>query len=330
MHVEQQIHRLSFDELEAICGDALRAVGANAGTVASLTRATLDAEARQQSSVGAAHLIDYLESLKAGRINADAQPRLQTQRAGVSTVDADEGVAQLAFDASFDGLVKQAKNAGVAVLSISNSYSGGALSYYVARLAEAGLVAFAAGSSAALMSVMGSKGPITGTNPHAFALPHPKGPRLFDQASSATAWVNIRQAGQAGTKLPEGWVVDADGHPTTDPQEALAGSVLPFGGVKGANIAMMIGLLSTLSGGAFAIDAAPFDQGERNQRIGLFILALDPEAFDPEFVERSEAHLVRLNDEYGVDFGRRKAIPDVVELSGDTYQALVKTKKEQR
>ena len=306
-----------------LCADALRGAGANPGTVDALTRATLYAEERGQSSVGVAHFVDYLDSIRAGRINAQAEPTHRATRAAISLVDADEGIAQLAFDTSFDTLVGQAREAGVAVLSISNSYSGGALSYYVGRLAEAGLVAFAAGSSAALMSVMGSREAIAGTNPHAFAVPHPSGPRIFDQASSATAWVTIRQAAQEGEELPEGWAVDKQGEPTTDPEAALTGAVLPFGGVKGANIALMVELLSALSGGAFAVDAHPFDRGNRSQGVGLFVLVLDPEAFDPGFTQRAEEHLTRLNEEHGADFGRRKAIPEAVELSDDTYHALL-------
>src|SRR5699024_2120873 len=77
---------------------------------------------------------------------------------------------------------------------------------------------------------------------------------------------------------------------------ALTGALLPFGGAKGANIAMMIELLAAMSGGSFSLDAAPFDTGSRSPRLGLFIAAIDPTAFDPGYEERAETHLLPLHD----------------------------------
>lgn len=317
-----KIHRISVEELESLCGSALRAAGANSATAESLTRATLAAEARHKPAVGAAHLLDYLDSLRVGRINGDAVPEQSTRRAGVIAVDADEGIAQLAFDQALDSLTERARETGIAALSIHNSYSGGELGYYAARVAEAGFVALACGNSAALMATHGAREAVTGTNPHAFALPHAHGPRLFDQASSATAWVKIRDAAEVGEPLPEGWAIDADGEPTTDARAALGGAVLPFGGVKGSNIAFMVEMLATLAGGAFSVEAAPFDSGTRSPSLGVFVLALDPEAFDPGYPERAEAHLERLTREHGIDFGRRKAPPEYIELPDKVYRAL--------
>lgn len=322
MQAPQHSHHVSFGQFEEMCATAVRSAGANEETVAALTRATVAAEAQRNPSVGASHLVDYLESLKAGRINPDPQPTQTSSHASVLNVDADEGVAQLAFDETFELLVDRARTQGIAVLSIRNAYSGGAFSYYVAQLAEAGLVAFACGNSAALLSVLGAASPVTGTNPHAFALPHPLGPRMFDQASSETAWVNIRSAAERGDPIPAGWAVDKQGAPTTDAAAALAGAALPFGGIKGGNIALTVELLAALAGGLFSLDAAPFDSGDRSPGLGLFVLALDPAAFSSDFPERAEAHLQRLDDEYGIDFGRRHAPPEAVELDEDLYRTL--------
>src|SRR5699024_1333214 len=138
---------------------------------------------------------------------------------------------------------------GVAVLSIHDSFPGGELGHFATRLAEQGLIALVCGNSPALMAAYDSTEADTGTNPLAFALPHSSGPRVFDQASSATAFVSIRQAAERGEHIPPGWALDADGQPTIDPAAALTGALLPFGGAKGANIAMMIELLAAMSGG---------------------------------------------------------------------------------
>jgi len=97
-----RIHRLGFDEFASLSAAALQAAGASPATIASLTRATLAAEARRKPAVGAAHLLDYLDSLRSGRLNGDPVPKQHVSRAGVITADADEGIAQLAFDQAFE------------------------------------------------------------------------------------------------------------------------------------------------------------------------------------------------------------------------------------
>src|SRR5699024_832192 len=141
------------------------------------------------------------------------------------------------------------------------------------------------------------------TNPLAFALPHSSGPRVFDQASSATAFVSIRQAAERCEHIPPGWALDADGQPTIDPAAALTGALLPFGGAKGPNTAQTIELLAALSGASCCLDAAPFATGSRPPRLGLFIAAIDPPACDPGYEERAETHRLRLHERFGIDVG---------------------------
>ena len=101
---------------------------------------------------------------------------------------------------------------GIALFAQNGSYTTGELGYYPRRLAEAGLVAFAATSGPALMTVAGAKTPVYCTNPIAFAAPLDEGPPLLiDQASSATAFVQLRHYAERGETLPAGWAVDADG-----------------------------------------------------------------------------------------------------------------------
>ncbi|MEE1738245.1 Ldh family oxidoreductase [Streptomyces sp. BE147] len=315
--------RVSIDALESLCESAVRVAGGSAETAAVLASATVAAERRGRREVGVAHLIDYLDAFRGGRLNRDAQPQVSGGRAAVVTVDADRGTAQLAFAHAFAELVERARACGVAVLAVYDSYSAGELGHYASRVAEEGLIALACANSPALMAAYGAREPITGTNPLSFALPHPSGPRMFDQATSATAWVTIRDAALRGEAIPDGWALDADGNPTGDASAALGGALLPFGGVKGANIAIMIEMLAAMAGGSFSLDAAPFDSGAQSPRLGLFVVAIDPTAFDPSYVHRAETHLQLLATAHGADFGRRKPPVTEVELSEDLYLRLV-------
>ena len=113
------------------------------------------------------------------------------------------------------------------------------------RLAERGLVAFAFTAALQYVAPAGGIKPVYGTNPMAFAWPRAgRPPLVFDQASSASARGEIQIHLRDGKPIPEGWAIGPDGEPTTDPATGLAGAQLPFGGYKGAAIALMVELLA--------------------------------------------------------------------------------------
>lgn len=216
------------------------------------------------------------------------------------------------------------------MLSISGAFTVGELGYYTSELATEGLVALAGANSPALMSLYEAPDALTGTNPFSFALPGLPSPRLIDQASSAVAWVRIRDAAAAGEPIPPGWALDANGAATTDAAAALLGPLLPFGGVKGSNIALVIELLSVLSGASFSMDAPDFASGEQPPRVGLFLIALDPTAFDPDYLHRVEDHLERLRTRYGIDFGRHYPLVERIHLPEHLHTRLVGDPNEER
>jgi (2R)-3-sulfolactate dehydrogenase (NADP+) len=312
---------VGWDRLASLCSAAITKAGGDEHTAAALTDAVLAAERRGNAPVGVAHLVDYLDALEAGRLNGAPRPVVRNDRRSVITVSADDGIAQLAFRAARPALLQAARDCGVAVLSISDAFPIGELGYYTADLADEGLVALAGANSTALMSLYGAPDAITGTNPLSFALPG-EPLRLVDQASSAVAWVRIRDAAAAGEPIPAGWALDANGNPTTDAAAALLGPVLPFGGVKGSNLALVIELLSVLSGASFSMDAPDFLSGDQPPRVGMFLVALDPGAFSTDYLDRVEDHLERLRVRYGIDFGRYYSEVERMVLPDDLYARL--------
>jgi (2R)-3-sulfolactate dehydrogenase (NADP+) len=313
---------ISWDRLASLCSTAITTAGGDEHTAAALTDAVLAAERRGNSAVGVAHLFDYLDALRSGRLNGAARPIIRQDRASVISVSADDGVAQLAFRAALPQLTAAARTTGVAVLTIGDTFTVGELGYYTSEVANRGLIALAGAHSPALMSLYGAPAALTGTNPFSFALPAQPTPRLIDQASSAAAWVRIRDAAAAGEPIPEGWALDADGAATTDAAAALLGPLLPCGGVKGSNIALVIELLSVLSGAAFSMDAPDFASGSEPPRVGMFLHALDPAAFASDYLQRVERHLERLRTQYGIDFGRHTPHVQRMQLADHVYHRL--------
>ena len=236
---------LTLAEATALCERAAIAAGALPEVALSMARSAVAAEADGQPSVGLAHFIDYLEALEAGRIDGKATPEITRPAPAIILSDAKGGAAHPGFDAAFDLIVEAANEFGLALFTQKNAYTCGALGYFAGRLAGKGLAAIAATNGPALLAGSGSTKPVYCTNPMAFAAPVAGGPPLIiDQSSSATAFVNIRAAAKAGTPIPEGWALDAEGRPTTDARQAVKGALLAFGGERGANIALMVEVLA--------------------------------------------------------------------------------------
>lgn len=293
---------LSPTEAMDLARTALMRVGMAEAAAAALARATLDAEMAGKRPVGFLHLTDYLRSLVDGRITARAEPLITSPVPAIMKCNAMGGVAQHGFSLAHEELAAKARTFGIAVFSLHNSYTTGELGWYAARLAEEGLVALAATNGPALMAGAGSRQPVYCTNPLAFAAPLADGRvMLIDQASSMAAFVDIREAAVRGEAIPDGWALDQDGEPTTDPFAAMQGALLAYGGTNGANIALMVEVLAAgLTGANWSLDAPDFQAGEATPGIGLFVLALSPQLFADDFPARLAGQVERLSGEYGV------------------------------
>ncbi len=313
MTADTDLVAVNRHEVVALCLAALDAVGADRRVAELLTEAALFAEDRGRAVVGVAHLLDHVDAMEDGRLDGRAVPLLGHPAPTVTTSDARGGIAQTGFDGALPGLVKAAHHYGLAVFAQQGSFTCGPLGWFTERLADAGLVALATAVSPAVLAAGPGIKKVFGTNPMAWSMPRPdRAPLTVDQASSSTAFVAVRDAAAQGTPLPEGWAVDADGRPTTDPEAALDGALLPFGGYKGANIALLVELLSSMAGGNWSMDAPPWDSGARSPSIGMFVLAVDHGAVGPGFPARAAEHLDRLADS-GVQLpGDRRAGPSAV------------------
>ncbi len=271
---------LSFDDALEIANKAARNCGTSLEHAQALALSIVTAEAEGNRAVGFAHFFDYLDALSAGRILGQAKPDITRTTPIIQTINANGGMQHLGVDLALDQMAETAKEFGLAAISSRNGYTIGALSYYPRILAEQhNLVAMCfANAAPAVMPASGGKTPRFCTNPMAFAVPASDGRCVvIDQSSTATAIVSIKQAADRGETIPDNWAQDKDGKPTTDPVEALSGLFLPFGGAKGANMALMVEVLSAaVTGADWSYESAPFNTGEQTPNLGYFLLAIDP------------------------------------------------------
>lgn len=277
--------RMSLDEIHASAVAALTAHGCSADQAAAIAATVTAAERDGAASHGLFRIPFYVKAIRDAGAVPDAEPRLEDLAPGIVRVDGGRGFAPLALQRGTAALAERAREQGVAALALNNVFHIAALWPEVERLTEQGLVAFAFTGAIDYVAPAGGSAPLYGTNPMAFGWPRSEGPPVvFDQASSASARGEIQLRLRAGEAIPEGWAVGPDGEPTTDPGTALQGAQLPFGGHKGAAIALMIELLAgALIGDLFSYEAGEYDvNGVGAPRGGEFMLAIDPARCRPD------------------------------------------------
>jgi (2R)-3-sulfolactate dehydrogenase (NADP+) len=223
----------------------------------------------------------YLAHVTHGRVNPNAVPVIQQQSASAALINADNGFAFPACNQAIKLAIQKASETGIAVGAVTNSHHFGVAGNHLRAIADAGLVGWAMGNSPAAMPAWGGKRAIFGTNPIAAIFPRTNAdPILVDLSLSEVARGKIMVAAKNGTPIPQGWALDAKGNPTTDAKAALAGMMLPMGGVKGAMLAMVVEIMVTaLTGAHFGAEADSFFIDAGNQpRLGQLFLVINPDA----------------------------------------------------
>jgi len=252
---------LPLTDVEATATTALQKAGARPEAARSLAAAIAAAERDGISSHGVAYLAIYCEHLRCGKVVATAEPKLERRAPGVISVDAGSGFAHPAIDVGFTELVPLAYTQGIATLTVYNSYNCGVLGYHTESLAGAGLVGVGFTNAPASIAPSGGMKPVLGTNPWSLAVPDGQGGAalVIDQSASVVARSEVMKRMRRGEDVPPGWVLGPDGAPTTDPAVGLKGSMVPSGGYKGVNAAILVEVMAAcLSGATLGNDASPF------------------------------------------------------------------------
>ncbi len=326
--------RMSLAEIYDLSLAALRGSGASAAQAEPTADSVREAEAEGIRNVGLGYLPIYCEHLRCGKVKGNAEPAMTEVTPALLRVDARHGFAHPAFLHALPRFTQMAEAMGVATLSVTHSYSAGVVGWFVAKLADAGLVSLAFANSSASIAPWGGRKAMFGTNPIGLGAPrtgHP--PIVVDMASSATARVNIVQAAARGEQVPPGWVFDKEGKPTTEPKAILAGgSVGPLGGAKGYGLALIVDLLAAgLTGASFSFQASSFGTNEGGPPdVGQLFIAFSPTLTGGEaLAERLEQLVAEVEAQPGARLpgdkrhdNRRKAERDGVDVPEDLVAKL--------
>ncbi|WP_420413816.1 Ldh family oxidoreductase [Roseibium sp.] len=254
--------------------------GTSSGNALSVARALIAAEIDGQAGHGFSRVASYAAQARSGKVNGRATPEIVHRAAAYAGVDAGNGFAFPAIDLAIDTLTELTPKTGIAGAGIRRSHHCGQLGAHVERLAEQGLVALMVANAPQAMAPWGGHAPLFGTNPIAFAAPRKDtAPLVIDLSLSKVARGKVMAASKAGRPIPEGWALDKDGQPTTDPKAALAGTMIPAGDAKGAALALIVEILAaTLIGANHSFEATSFfDADGAPPGVGQTIITFAPD-----------------------------------------------------
>ena len=252
--------KISVKEIRNISKTALMQHGALDWIAEDVAEAVSASESVGNRICGLYYLESYCEQLLSGRVNGQASPDVQLVRPGSVYVDADDGFAQPAFSKGLPEALKLAEQNGIASLSVGRAHTCTSLGYFTKKIADAGFLGLGLTNASPIVAPPGGKSRIIGTNPIAFSVPDGNGgiAMQFDQSTTTVALGKITMAKAAGKGIPEGWALDKDGKTTTDPEEALKGTLVSAGGYKGWGFGLMAEILvAGMTGGRISKNVAP-------------------------------------------------------------------------
>ncbi len=318
--------QVSLKDISDVTQSALMLHGAGAFAAAEVARAVARAEAVGNRICGLCYVESYCQQLLSGRVKGDVVPSVDTPRSGAVMVDAGFGFAQPAFAYGMPVALDAARQAGIATLAVAHAHTCTSLGYFTEQIARAGLIGMGFTNASPIVAAPGGKSRVIGTNPIAFSVPDGHGgiAMQFDQSTTTVALGKITMARAAGEAIPEGWALDADGQPTTDPEAALKGSLASAGGHKGWGFGLMAEILAAgMTGGVLSRDVTPLKAPDGPPHdLGQFYIIIDPST-SPAFAARLAGLVEAAGQDEGARMpGQNKVDQDPVEVP-DALWALV-------
>jgi LDH2 family malate/lactate/ureidoglycolate dehydrogenase len=243
------------------------------------------ANLRGVDSHGVLRIPSYLASVEAGGMNPNPNIRVLKETAATALIEADHAFGPVVTTFAMSRMIQKAKSAGIGWALIRNTTHQGAMAYYALMAAKEDMAGVAIVCSPPNMAPYGASAPGVHNSPVAIAVPANKHrPLCLDMATSVAAGGKVMLAVDKGIPMPEGWALDKEGKPTTDPKQV--GALLPFGGYKGYGLALMFECLSSLMVGNPLLEARllggePVPRGTQNSIVAAIDISMftDAEAY---------------------------------------------------
>ncbi len=289
---------ISIDSLSDFCVGALRDCGVTEADAQVTAQILTTTDAWGVFTHGTKALRGYLRRLRGGGLAPRGVPSVVTEGPGWAVVDGDSSLGMVTSTYAMDVALGKARQTGLGYVGVRNSCHFGAAGAYAAQAARSGFIGLAMANDIPSVASPGSRGPVTGSNPLAYAVPAGRyHPLMLDMSIATVAGGKVYAARERGEPIPATWLVDDQGRPTDDPQAYPEHSTLtPAAGHKGFGLALLIEALSgALTGAAMTTRVGSWLAGDpaAPTHHGAAFLAMDVAAISPGLPARVE----RLIDE---------------------------------
>ncbi len=292
-----KMKQLALQEIKSLSLSVLDRAGYGSAHAQSIAAMLYTCQLDDCQSHGLFRLLMCAQTMQAGKIDGHVAPVIETGDNAIVRADARSGMSLLTFEQALPSLIEKTRKNGIAALAVNNCFHFSALWPEVEALSSQGLAAMAMVPSHSWVAPAGGTRGSLGTNPLAFSWPRRgRDPFTFDFATSGFARGEIELYKRAAKPLPEGVAIDKAGNPTTDPQAALDGAMLTFGGYKGSALSIMIELLAgPLIDDLTSLESMEFAAGTGGAPYhGEILLAFDPTHFSGGRVAENDARAERL------------------------------------
>lgn len=264
--------RISAENLTGFCVRVMQAFGLSVDHARQTSEVLVTADTWGTHSHGTRQLLPLMNNVIKGAMKTDAEPQIVSEGPAFAVVDGNYAMPMVTSRLAMETAMSKARTAGIAYGAVRHSGHYGAAGYYAVMAAERDMIGLSMSNVDVCMTVPGARAPVMGTNPIAYAVPAGKErPVFLDIATSVVAISKVLAAKTAGKPIPEGWLIDDRGRPTTDTSiYPDRGAILPMAGHKGYGIALLIEILSgVLTGASFlsgigrwvAPEPEPADEG---------------------------------------------------------------------
>ena len=282
-----QYLRLPYEEVREFCQQVFLGYGFGKAQSSQITDVLLAADLSGIESHGIQRLIRYHKEITEGLVDVHAVPEIVKETPISATIEGRDAMGQLLGVQAMDLAIQKAKMFGVGMVTVRNSNHYGIAGFYTRRAAEQGLIGIAMTNTEAIMVPTFGRQAMLGTNPIAFSMPADPIPFTFDAATTVVPRGKLEVYAKRDGVLKEGWVVDENGHPSTDATRILSniigktgGGILPLGGAgeetsgyKGYGFAMLCEICTAILSGGTTSNYIYRTPGKAN--IAHFFMAVD-------------------------------------------------------
>ncbi|MDO4268578.1 MAG: Ldh family oxidoreductase [Eubacteriales bacterium] len=317
------------EQLELLGRRLFEAGGLRAEDAKTIAEDLVKADMRGLYSHGISRIPMYLKRIDCKCVNPRPDIQVEQPAAAVLKVNGDDGMGFLVAHRAMEEGIRLCKKTGIAMVGCTRSTHFGMSALYVKQAVEQGYVCMVYTNSSAALPVCGGRTAFLGAAPFAAGMPggYESPGFLLDMAMTVTARGKIRVAMINNEPIAEGLALDSDGNPTTDAKKAFEGICLPFGGPKGAALAMLMDMMAGMyTGSNYAGDVSSlYYRFDEPQNLGHMIFVMRPDLFVPE-----DEYKKRM-DEY---YRRLKALPraagcDEILMPGEPEDRKTKASLEQ-